>query len=532
MKHLCLLACLFLLPSLTIGQKTTIYLDHSDKLEFNNDVWPDCQILTGNVQFRHEDMLMYCDSAYFYDKRNEIIAVGNIKMNQRDSLFVYGDKLFYDGNIRLARLRHNVRMENNQAILYTDSLNYDRKRNVGYYFNGGKIVDSTNVLVSVKGRYYPNTDLAVFQKDIVLTNPDFILTSDTLHYNTRTDIATILGPSDIVYHDSTFIYAENGWYDTQNDIAFLTQNPAIHDLEGHFLAADTLFHNHNTHHTEAFTKVCLSDTIQHMIIKGDYGWYNDQRQEALVTKVPTLYYIQNTASSQDTLYITADTMQYADNTQQYVKSYRNVQSWRADFQSIADSAFYSSLDSTLYLYGSPVMWNDSNQHTGSEIHLKMAGDAIERVYLENNAFVYSKTDSVVINQMSGKQIVGYFNNKHMYKTEVIGNARSVYFVEDTPETEQEAATYSGINRCESSQLVMYINDNNSIKKVVMSPASNGTLHTIDKINQEKITRLEGFHDYQNLRPRSKEDIYIPKNKETLKADTAANKVRKRRRSNY
>ena len=531
MKHFCLFVCCLLLPITSMGQKTTIYLDHSDKLEFNNEIWPDCQILTGNVQFRHEDMLMSCDSAYFYDKRNEIIATGNIKMNQRDSLFVYGDKLFYDGNIRLARLRHNVRMENNQAILYTDSLNYDRKRNIGYYFNGGKIVDNANELVSVKGRYYPNTDLAIFQKNIVLTNPDFVLTSDTLHYNTRTDIATILGPSDIVYQDSTFIYGENGWYDTEKDIAFLTRNANIHDLEGHFLSADTLYHNHRAHHTEAFTAVSLSDTLQDIQIKGNYGWYNDLHQEALITKLPTLYYIQHTASSSDTLYITADTMQYADNTQQYIKSYHNVQSWHTDFQSIADSAFYNSLDSTLYLYGTPIMWNDSNQHTGNEIHLKLVNNTIERVFLEGHAFVFSKTDSMVVNQMSGKQIIGYFNNKRMYKTEVIGNARSLYFVEDTPATEQEDATYSGINQCESSQLIMYTNDNNSIKKVIMSPASNGTLHTPDKINQQKVTRLEGFHDYHNLRPRSKEDIYIPKNKETLKADNAAIKVRKRRRSN-
>jgi hypothetical protein len=64
----------------------------------------------------------------------------------------------------------------------------------------------------------------------------------------------------------------------------------------------------------------------------------------------------------------------------------------------------------------------------------------------------------------------------------------------------------------------------------MSPTSNGTLYTPDKITQKKVTQLEGLHDYNNIRPKDKNDIYIPKNKETLKAAEATNKVRKRRRN--
>ena len=104
------------------------------------------QMLIGNVEFLYDSIYMNCDTAYNYNNRNYFEAFGNVRMNQGDTLFLYGDYLDYDGDSRLVRVRHNVRMENRNVVLLTDSLNYDRERNLGYYFNGGTLEDSTNVL--------------------------------------------------------------------------------------------------------------------------------------------------------------------------------------------------------------------------------------------------------------------------------------------------------------------------------------------------------------------------------------------------
>ena len=45
--------------------ETLIYLEHSDILLFDKNRLEDIQVLKGNVCFRHDDALMYCDSAYF-----------------------------------------------------------------------------------------------------------------------------------------------------------------------------------------------------------------------------------------------------------------------------------------------------------------------------------------------------------------------------------------------------------------------------------------------------------------------------------
>ena len=123
-----------------------VYLENSDELTFDKALSPDYRVLRGNVIFRKDSMYMYCDSAYFYEKDNSLDAFGNVRMEQGDTLFIYGDVLYYNGNEQIARLRENVRMENRDVTLFTDSLNYEMIPNIGYYFDGGKLVDSQNEL--------------------------------------------------------------------------------------------------------------------------------------------------------------------------------------------------------------------------------------------------------------------------------------------------------------------------------------------------------------------------------------------------
>ena len=120
------------------------------------------QMLIGNVEFLYDSIYMSCDTAYNYNDRNYFEAFGNVRMNQGDTLFLYGDYLDYEGDQKMVRVRRNVRMENRSVVLLTDSLNYDRVKNLGYYFDGGTLEDSTNVLTSEWGEYSPQTKMAVF----------------------------------------------------------------------------------------------------------------------------------------------------------------------------------------------------------------------------------------------------------------------------------------------------------------------------------------------------------------------------------
>ena len=227
-------------PSANRQQKNKVFLEHADYLVADEKISTEYQILRGNVIFRKEGVFMYCDSAYFYDSSNSLDAFGNVKMIQGDTLFVYSDVMYYSGTDEIAQLRYNVKLENKDMTLYTDSLDYDMVANLGYYFEGGRIVDSENELVSIYGQYDPDTKDSEFLFDVELRNEKYVMRTDTLHYNTATHIANIVGPTTIV-SDSNIIYSQRGWYNTETDKATLYDRSLLVGNKGIKLTGDTLY---------------------------------------------------------------------------------------------------------------------------------------------------------------------------------------------------------------------------------------------------------------------------------------------------
>ena len=158
------------------NKKTKVYLLHADQGQADKLARPDVQVLIGNVKLRHDSMYMFCDSALIYEKTNSVEAFSNVRMEQGDTLFIYGDYLYYDGMTQIAQIRENVKMINRNTTLLTDSLNYDRLYDLGYYFEGGTLMDEENVLTSDWGEYSPATKQSVFNHDVKLVNPKFVLT--------------------------------------------------------------------------------------------------------------------------------------------------------------------------------------------------------------------------------------------------------------------------------------------------------------------------------------------------------------------
>ena len=140
----------------TVSKDSRVHLLHADKLYFDQRLHQTAQFLVGNVQFSHEGTLMYCDSALYYEATNSFDAYGNVRMVQGDTLKLTSDVLYYNGIDRLARARYNVVLTHLKTILYTDSLDYDRIYDLGYFFEGGRLLDQGNELTSDWGEYQPS----------------------------------------------------------------------------------------------------------------------------------------------------------------------------------------------------------------------------------------------------------------------------------------------------------------------------------------------------------------------------------------
>lgn len=480
--------------------KSKVYLLHSDVLKkspLNPD--PDAQILIGNVAFRHDSVYMYCDSACFYEKTNSLEAFDNVKMVQGDTLFLYGDYLFYDGNTQIAQVRYNVRMENKNTTLLTDSLNYDRIYNLGYYFDGGTLMDEENVLTSEWGEYSPATKVSVFNYDVKLVNPKFTLTSDTLRYSTATKIANILGPSDIV-SDANHIYSELGFYNTQIGQAELLDRSVLTN-EGKRLIGDSLFYDRVKGYGEAFDNVIMTDTVNKNMLTGDYCYYNELTKYAFATKKAVVV----DYSQGDSLFMHADTLQmytYYLNTDSMFREtrvYHKVRMYRADVQGVCDSLVFSSKDSCLTMYYDPILWNNNQQLLGEKIMIYMNDSTIDWAHIQNQALSVEQLDSTSYNQVTGKEMKAWFQGGEMRKVDVIGSVRLVYYPMESD------STLIGMNVSETSLLNMFL-ENRKMKKMIMSPKSNGTLYPMLQRPPEKM-KLDNFVWFDYIRPLDKEDIF-------------------------
>ena len=478
--------------------KSKVYLLHSDLLRKDERI-PDAMVVVGNVVFRHDSVYMYCDSAYYYDKISAFEAFSNVKMNQGDTLFLYGDRLFYDGNTQIAEVRMNVRMENRNTTLLTDSLNYDRLYNVGYYFNGGTLMDEQNVLTSDWGEYNPGTKQSVFNYDVQLVNPQFILTSDTLEYNTASKIADIVGPSDIV-SDNNHIYSELGTYNTVTGKAYL-YNRSVLTNEGKQLTGDTLYYDRDAGTGEVFQDVVMNDTVNKNMMTGEYGYYNENTKYAFVTdRAVGVDYSQG-----DSLFLHGDTLMmkafYLDTDSMFreMRAFHKVRFFRTDVQGTADSLVFSTKDSCLTMYHDPILWNKNQQLVGEKICIYMNDSTIDWAHIINQALSVEHIDSTLYNQVTGKEMKAYFRNKEMYKAEVIGSVRVVYYPMDSD------SLLIGMNVSETSNLDLYLS-NQKLEKMVMRPQSNGTLYPMTQIPAGK-DKLDNFVWFDYIRPLDKDDIF-------------------------
>lgn len=466
------------------------------------DLWSkrdgfDAEILTGDVVFFHEGAFMYCDSAYLYKDTNSFEAFSNVMMEQGDTIFVYGDYLHYDGNIKLARLRDNIRMEDQTMTLFTDSLDYDRVENLGYYFDGGMLVDEENELTSFWGQYAPDTKEALFSDSVKLVNEDYIIYADTLKYNTETKIADILGPSRIV-SDSGYIHTNRGWYNTVTEDSRLLDRSKVYSNDGtKILIGDTIYYNRLTGEGEVFGNMFLEDMGRKAILQGDYGFYNEKTEFGLATD--SAFAIDY--SQQDSLFIHGDTlMMMTDSIYRDIKAFYQVRFYRSDIQGISDSIHYSSRDSMIYMRGDPVLWNENNQILGDMIDVYLNDSTVEKAHVRDYALaIQDRREDEQFNQLSGRDLTAFFREGEIYHVLVEGNVESLYYVVE------KDSTIIGLNRMESPYFYMDL-ENEQITKLKWWPTPKGGTTPLSLLNPEEL-RLKGFVWLDYLRPVGPSDIF-------------------------
>lgn len=478
-----------------------VYLKHADMLRFNQyGEHAGAQILNGNVAFLHKGALLTCDSAYFYQESNSFKAFGHVKMRQGDTLSLTSDYAFYDGDNQMAEARHNVLLRHRGTKLYTDSLNYDRLYNIGYFFEGGKMVDRNNVLVSDWGEYDTETRKAVFNYNVNLRNPKFTLTTDTLHYDTRTSLANIVGPS-VIRSKESVIHTSDGYYNTNTGRARLYGRSTMSN-KGKEITGDSLFYDEKRGISQGYRNVIYKDTQKKNELHCNYLWYNEKNGFAFATENPVMMEY----SQKDTLFVHSDTIKvitYHLNTDSVYRTahcYNKVRAFRNDVQAVCDSLVYNTKDSCMTMYRDPIAWSGDRQLLGEEIQVFMKDSTIDRAHIINQALtVELMPDKDHYQQLSSKEMFAYFTKGQITQTEAIGNVRSIYYPVDDKDS-----TLMGLVYIETDTMKMFMRDRQLQK--IWTSKTDGTWYPMTQIPPERY-KLDGFTWFDYIRPINKDDIY-------------------------
>lgn len=477
-----------------------IVLRHADNLRFSEYEMNKAKRLSGNVILAHAGMVMHCDSAVLNDDSQTFNAFGRVRIVQGDTLTLKGDELHYDGSTKMAEMRKNVVMTHRNQIMRTDSLNYDRMYNVGYYFEGGELIDGNNHLTSDWGEYHTDTRKATFNYNVELKNPKFKLITDTLHYNTITKWAGIVGKSNI-YSGQDRIYTEHGFYNTVSEKVRLYKGTKAFGKD-RIMQGDTVYYDKKTGVMEGLGNVSCEDTKNKNILTGGYARYNELTGEAMATKRALA---RDYSQGKDTLYVHADTLRMfsynlkTDSVYRVLHGYFHARAFRTDMQMVADSLVFSSRTKKVTLYRDPIVWSDNKQIVGEEINAYMNDSTLDSIYVDRQSLTIERVDSIHFNQVASQQMRTYFDTQGEVKeNRAIGNVMVVNY----PLEKDSTILYQ--NYVETAQARMFMRNRKLYK--IWAPASHGYFYPIGLAPADR-TKLPGFAWFDYIRPLSPDDVF-------------------------
>jgi lipopolysaccharide export system protein LptA len=445
----------------------------------------------GNVIFEHKGTNIFCDSAVFFKKTNSLEAFGNVKIDDGDSVTVTSKKLVYNGNDQLAMLRENVIFnKKGQMTLYTDFLDYDRNAEMAYYFNGGRLVDSTNELKSSKGYYQVPINLASFKQDVVGTNEDFTLKSDTLQYNTETKDIYFLAHTELTNAEGEVFVYESGTYNSRDESSVFFKGYI--ETPSYYLYGNKLNSDDASQFYKASDNVKIISKENDIVVLGEEAEYFKEEGVIKIFNDALLKIL----SGSDTLYLSADTLVSIDSDlaeEKRLLAYNDVKIFKSDLQGVADSLAYFQFDSTLTFFGDPVIWTEGNQMSADSIDILIENNTISKLHMVNNGFIISKDTLLNFNQIKGRTIDAVFKDNELKTVYVNGNGESIFFM-----LAEDNSDIIGMNKilCSDMTLNFIASNLNDITFYTNNEGSFIPPHELE----EPDTRLSGFQWLEDKKP--------------------------------
>jgi len=391
------------IPFRTPGNDSMKVVKILNALSYHSETRPDSSQLTflvGNVKIRQENTLIDCDSMILDPKNNFIESFGHVHINDNDSTNIFSDYMKYEVDKKIVHFQKNVKLTDGKGELTTQELEYDLNQKVGTYDHGGKIVNKGSVLTSERGIYYEATKDVYFRNNVVLRDPQYDLSADSLQYNTATQRSTFITETFIQFKDSTrrTVRTREGFYDLPTHKAYFGQRSIITD-GGQKLVGDSVNIDDSTGISTAVGNARYADTVEGVVIVAGRMFNNKKKNFFLATEKPIMILKQD----KDSIYIAADTF-YSARLIDRPKVPEKVETMDSLHRQYVDSLYKASSDSLHRFATDSINARDtlsiSSPDSTHPMVVKIRGDSLTKTPLDSLS--KKSADSALLAKPKGK----------------------------------------------------------------------------------------------------------------------------------
>ena len=264
--------------------------------------------LTGDVVLYHNGAVITCDSVVRYSEK-EMSCYGNVII-KKDDTYIYGDRAEYSRDEGEARVYSPlVKVMNGDATLYTYNLVFNTADNIGRYYGGGAFSNGTNQMEAERGYFYADFDEMVGVENVEMQNETYQMKSDSVNYNTTTEVARYFTRSVTWKDNGDILSSEEGEYYNKEQ-RYLFRNNAYIVSEKQEMWADTVDYHEMVQFIELKHNAQIRDEEHMSIVFGDYGNYNQATGDTFLTQNPAYiaYADSDGDGINDTVYMRSDSM--------------------------------------------------------------------------------------------------------------------------------------------------------------------------------------------------------------------------------
>lgn len=264
--------------------------------------------LTGDVVLYHNGAVITCDSVVRYSER-EMTCFGNVII-KKDDTYIYGDRAEYSRDAGEARVYSPlIKVLNKDATLYTYNLVFNTADNIGRFYGGGTFTNGANLMESERGYFFADLDEVVGVDRVEMKNETYEMRSDSVNYNSETEIAKYFTRSVTWKEDGEILSSEKGEYHNKEQRYIFRDNAYI--LSGdREMWADTVDYHEMVQFIELKHNAQIRDEEYKSIVFGDYGNYSHQTGDTFLTQNPAYvsYADSDSNGTNDTVYMRSDSM--------------------------------------------------------------------------------------------------------------------------------------------------------------------------------------------------------------------------------